>query len=188
MRKILFVALAIMACVSVKAQNTDLKNEIGIYYGFGSASNIVSTYGEAFNVDSQTSFWGPIGLEYFHHVTPLIGVGGVASIAGCKYDHGYGSDVTLRSTYYTVMPAVKFDWLRREHFGLYSELAAGVIIMSNTSSGKPAKNETLEDETTTNFMWQATAIGVEFGSAFRGFCELGIGEKGIFCAGLKYKF
>ena len=32
------------------------------------------------------------------------------------------------------------------------------------------------------------SLGVEFGSAFRGFCELGFGEKGILCAGVRYKF
>ena len=146
-------------------------------------SDIVSTYAGAFSFssDDQSGFWGPIGIEYFYHVSPVVGVGAVASIAGCKYDHS-----SFKANYYTVMPAVKFNWLRRDHFGLYSELAAGMIIMQTKVDG--TNHSDAKEESTTDFMWQATALGVEFGSAFRGFCELGFGEKGILCAGMRYKF
>ena len=184
MKKILLIVVAaMMATLSLKAQSYEPKNEIGIYYGFGSASDIVSTYAGAFSFssDDQSGFWGPIGIEYFYHVSPVVGVGAVASIAGCKYDHS-----SFKANYYTVMPAVKFNWLRRDHFGLYSELAAGMIIMQTKVDG--TNHSDAKEESTTDFMWQATALGVEFGSAFRGFCELGFGEKGILCAGVRYKF
>jgi hypothetical protein len=37
---------------------------------------------------------------------------------------------------------------------------------------------------------QKHEVGVFYGagSAFRGFVEAGVGEKGLFCAGLRYKF
>lgn len=38
------------------------------------------------------------------------------------------------------------------------------------------------------FNWQASLIGMEFGGAFRGFVELGMGEQGIILGGLRYKF
>jgi hypothetical protein len=38
-------------------------------------------------------------------------------------------------------------------------------------------------------MFQGTGIGLEAGSeAIRAFAELGFGEKGTLCAGLRYKF
>ena len=37
-------------------------------------------------------------------------------------------------------------------------------------------------------MYHLSALGVEFGSNIRGFAELGFGEKGVLCAGLRYKF
>jgi hypothetical protein len=41
----------------------------------------------------------------------------------------------------------------------------------------------------TSFIFQATAVGAEFGGErFRGFVEAGVGEKGLLCAGLRYKF
>ena len=39
------------------------------------------------------------------------------------------------------------------------------------------------------FNWQLSLIGVEAGSPYmRAFAELGFGEQGIVCAGLRYKF
>jgi len=63
---------------------------------------------------------------------------------------------------------------------MYSKLALGVLIGSD--SGEP------NDKTTAALGWQASAVGAEFGSSFRGFVELGFGEQGILLAGLRYKF
>ena len=39
------------------------------------------------------------------------------------------------------------------------------------------------------FNWQFSFIGVEVGSPYlRGFAELGTGEQGVVCAGIRYKF
>ena len=40
-----------------------------------------------------------------------------------------------------------------------------------------------------HFNWQASLIGIEVGSpTVRGFAEVGMGEQGIVCAGLRCKF
>lgn len=178
MRKILLLTAFLVASVAVNAQDDDLKNEIGVYYGFGSASKVVSTIGAAlsFSSSDQKGFWGPVGVEYYRHVTPVVAVGGMASIAGCKY----GDDKAGKGTFITVMPSVKFNWLRKEYFGMYSSLSAGVII------AKIKNND--QSESKTSFIGQATAVGAEFGGQFRGFVELGFGERGVLTAGLRYKF
>jgi hypothetical protein len=45
-----------------------------------------------------------------------------------------------------------------------------------------------KSENITSFMGHATALGAEFGGPFRGFIELGFGERGMLSAGLRYKF
>lgn len=178
------VATILVTTLSINAQNDDLRNEIGVYYGFGAASSIVSTVGTAFGSaisgSDQSGFWGPVGVEYYYHVTPVIGVGAIASIAGCNWAHN--NDLT--TTYITVMPSVKFNWLRKDHFGLYSSLAAGVMIEKNSSKIKGVKDSSTDG----NFMWQVCGLGAEVGGQFRGFAELGFGEKGVLCVGLRYKF
>ena len=183
MKKLFVMMAMMMAALTVNAQNDDLKNEIGVFYGFDSASNIVSSIGTAFNWDSsdQTGFWGPVGIEYYRHLTPVVAVGAVASIAGCTWSKN--DDFT--SKYYTIMPSVKFNWLRRNHFGMYSAVSAGFMIHSASQK----RNGNKETESQTSFMIQLTGIGAEVGGEnVRAFAEVGVGEKGILCAGLRYKF
>ncbi len=183
MKKIyLMVAVTIMTVANVNAQD-ELKNEIGVYYGFGSCSDIISTFGTSFNFDrsDQTSMWGPVGVEYYYHVTPGVAFGAMASIAGCTWSKN--SDAS--SKYITVMPSVKFNWLRKTHFGLYSSLAAGIMFFSTSIKDENGKDKS---ENITSFMGHATALGAEFGGPFRGFIELGFGERGMLSAGLRYKF
>ena len=97
------IAVLMVASVSAYAQNDDLKNEIGVFYGFESASSyssiISGAFVSAFSSSSRGGKWGPIG------------------------------------------------------------------------------------------MFQGTGIGIEAGGeAIRAFAELGFGEKGTLCAGLRYKF
>ena len=185
------VVVAIMTIVNVNAQD-ELKHEVGVFYGLGSASDILSTLTSAFAAAAgdQSSWWGPIGVEYYYHLTPVVGLGAVAEYAKCKAMDDKVKVVGLNETFITVMPSVKFNWLRKKHFGMYSGLSAGVMLLSMSVDDKvKASNPDAKDETLTRFMFQATALGAEFGGEqFRGFVEAGFGEKGMLCAGLRYKF
>lgn len=185
------VVVAIMTIVNVNAQD-ELKHEVGVFYGLGSASDILSTLTSAFAAAAgdQSSWWGPVGVEYYYHLTPVVGLGAVAEYAKCKAMDDKAKVVGLNETFITVMPSVKFNWLRKKHFGMYSGLSAGVMLLSMSVDDKvKASNPDAKDETLTRFMFQATALGAEFGGEqFRGFVEAGFGEKGMLCAGLRYKF
>ena len=181
-----------VALLSMSAQAQDCKHEIGAFYGFDSASNIFSIVSSAISAASgdQSSFWGPIGLEYYYHVSPVVGVGAVAAYAGCKAEDEKTRKNDLTESFFTVMPSVKFNWLRKKNFGMYSAVSAGVMFCSvSCNDNAKANDPKAKDETLTTFMFQATALGAEFGGEqFRGFVEAGIGEKGLLCAGLRYRF
>ncbi len=188
---LVMVVAAMMATVSVNAQD-ELKHEVGVFYGFESASNILSILTSSISAAAgdQSSFWGPIGAEYYYHVSPVVGVGAVAAYAGCKAEDEKTGQNDLTETYLTVMPSVKFNWLRKKNFGMYSALSAGVMFCSiSCNDNAKANDPKAKDETLTAFIFQATALGAEFGGEqFRGFVEAGLGEKGLLCAGLRYKF
>ena len=178
------IAAMMVAALTASAQNDDPKNEIGLYYGLGAASDIFSIFAHAFTFssDDQHGYWGPIGVEYYYHTSPAIAIGAAASIAGCSW--GKGSD-DYSAKYITVMPSVKFNWLRKSHFGMYSSLSAGVMFMSHNIDDKYIDDK----DQSVWFMGQVTPLGMEFGSQnFRGFTELGIGEKGFLALGLRYKW
>ena len=88
----------------------------------------------------------------------------------------------------SLIPTVKFDWLRKKHFGLYSKAGFGMSIMYESQKGE---NGSDTDYTDTSVIpnFEATLIGAEVGSeTWRGFAEYGVGEQGMLCAGLRYKF
>ena len=190
MKKVLFTICIALLGMSTQAQ--ELKHEVGAFYGAGSASNLFSFYTTALGatVGEQGSWMGPIGVEYYYHISPAVAFGAVVEYATCKALNTTTQKQDFRETFITVMPSVKFNWLRKTHFGLYSALSAGVMILS-VSCGDDVKaaDPSAKDETTPSFIFQATALGAEFGgAAFRGFIEAGVGEKGLLCAGLRYKF
>lgn len=190
MKKVFMMLVAAMiATVSVNAQ--DEKNEVGVFYGIESASNILSIYSSMFSAAAgdQSSWWGPVGAEYYYHISPVVAVGGVAVYAGCKAEDKKSGRKDLSETYLTLMPSVKFNWLRKKSFGMYSGLSAGLMIASiSIDDNLKSVDPEAKDETLASFMFQATALGIEFGGNVRGFVEAGLGEKGTLCAGIRYKF
>lgn len=198
--RVLLAALAISAFMCVPAQAQDeleTRHEIAVSYGavpnsvwIDIFSDVVpAIFGEA---HENTHYIGPIGLEYYYHTSPLIGVGVVGVFATNNEDAFRDKKMTahINKSYTTLMPSVKFNWLRKKHFGMYSALSAGAMFASvKCNDNAKAADPNAKDETVTVFMFQVTALGVEFGGQqFRGFVEAGAGEKGLLCAGLRYKF
>ena len=126
----LMVVAAMMVTMNVNAQNSELKNEIGVSYGAG-MSLIGDGLGNAIGrgiVDgvsgrqwANSKQFGSLSLEYFRHLNPKFAVGGILSYSR------YGEDVVLKSNqvkegertrnYFTVMPAIKCNWIK---LSLYS--------------------------------------------------------------------
>ena len=190
-------AVAMMAAMNVSAQNgyDETKHEVAVSYGLWSNSEIMDAFetiggalvGAKFE---NESFTGPISAEYFYHVKNWLGVGGILAYGQNEQDVFLSreKDGVIKNTYVTLMPAVKFDWLHKKHFGVYSKLAFGATLRNEkfTSDSNSRKDDS-DSEVHVN--WQASLLGMEFGGpTIRGFLELGTGEQGIALVGLRYKF
>ena len=139
----------------------------------------------------------PISVEYFYHPSSWFGFGGILAFNSVKQDivsvdnrNGGGATREVvgdaKKTNFAVMPAVKFDWLRKKHFGMYSKVAAGVTFQSEKQNSNGKK---LIDQNKVNFGCQVSALGLEGGWPFvRAFLELGAGEQGYACFGVRAKF
>lgn len=199
MKKVLIlVAAAMIAAVSVSAQK-DLRHEISLSYGAGSSAQFGEGLGEGLvmAIFSDTEYddgfiLGPISLEYFYHLNnPRVAIGGFVSYS--KWD----SDIQKKNSshdkvgernrsYISVMPSIKYYWTNNDHFGFYSKVAAGAAFLSSTE--KKLEDNKTKDDNSTHFLFQVSAIGLEFGSKFRGYTELGVGEQGFIQVGVRYKF
>ena len=196
-RILMMVAVAMMTAVSASAQNgyDETKHEVAVTYGLGSNSEIIDAYenlggalvGARFE---NEKYFGSLSAEYFYHAKNWLGVGGIFAYGQCEQDvYLLGSkDGVSKNSYLTLMPAVKFDWLRKKHFGMYSKLAVGATLRNEKYTSDTAPNKD-DSDSELHLNWQASLLGIEAGSpTFRGFLELGTGEQGIALVGLRCKF
>ena len=201
MKKFIVMAVtALMVALNVNAQNENLHHELSLSYGLGSIAQLGDGIGEGIALIFSDKEYddgfilGPITAEYFYHFNnPRLAIGG--SVSYSKWD----SDVLIRNShekvgetkrnFFSIMPSFKCYWVNKNHFGLYSKAAAGVGFLTNKSKNIEENKVVKENEESgTYFMFQASFIGAEFGSKFRGFVELGVGDQGFALAGIRYKF
>ena len=198
MKKLLvMIAAAMMAATNVNAQNgyDDTKHEVAISLGGASNSQWIDVF-EDLTVAmlsgklGERNFTGPFSAEYFYHIKNWLGVGGILAYGRSTQDvEESGLKIgDVSNNYITLMPAVKFDWLRKKNFGMYSKLAFGATYRSEKIEYKNSVYEDY-DENGLHVNWQLSVLGIEAGSpTLRGFVELGTGEQGIGLIGLRYKF
>lgn len=202
MKKVfLMVVVAMMTAMSVNAQSNEPRHEIGLSYGLG-ASAVFDGLGYGVSngifdslsgVEAKTKDdLGTVAIEYFYHLNnPRIAIGGIVAFAHYSDDVVKKKDNDIKvgertRDYFTVMPAVKYDWVHKSHFALYSKAAAGVMFHESNEKDLAANKEYKDNDTF--FMYQLSFIGLEFGAKVRGFFEAGVGEQGIILGGVKFKF
>ena len=200
MKKAVFLlVITMMSVVNSMAQTDEPRNEIGISYGVGlsligdgigngiGAGIFDSMVGRKWTNDKQ---FGTLGIEYFRHLdNPKVAVGGILTYAQYSNDVEADDNKVGERTrrYITAMPAVKYMYINKRSFGLYSKLGAGLMYMNlkekDNQTGKSDSNSKLY------LGFQASLLGLEAGSQnVRAFVEAGVGEQGIFLAGLKCRF
>lgn len=161
----------------------------------GGAYTAHYTYGDE-------SYIPTISAEYYYHVNNVIGLGGYVALNGMSRDmyfewtdNNSGSRHkdkvgTAKRRNVSIIPTVKFDWLRKKYIGLYSKAGVGISILYETQKDdidKPGATDYSSTDVIPNI--ELTFFGFEAGSqSWRGFAEYGLGEQGIICAGLRYKF
>lgn len=195
------LAISAMLCFPVQAQESEdeMRHEISISYGAIPNSIWIDIFSDAFPAifgekHEKERYVGPIGLEYYYHTSPLIGVGAVAVFATNNQDARIKEELKSHKirSYYTLMPAVKFNWLRKTNWGMYSKVAIGASLTNASQEDYNESGKLTGKKETTNevfFNFHASLLGVEAGNQHvRGFAELGIGEQGIILGGVRYKF
>lgn len=196
----LLVVAAMMTVVTVQAQSgyEDTKHEVAVSLGGASNSQWIDVFEDVFvsmvgyRFEDGSAF-GPLSVEYFYRLKDWLGIGGIFVYGHSEQDvyqgkvekaNFYGVD---KNNYYTLMPAAKFDWLRKKNFGVYSKVGVGATLRTEKTDYKDDKDN--YDESTLHVNWQLSLLGLEAGGPkFRGFVELGCGEQGIALIGLRYKF
>lgn len=204
-----FKLLLLLLCVALltKAQeiynpDTDFKrNEISVSAGIGTSVEFIDAYADVFATllvgnTTNNTYSGSYSIEYSHRINRLIGLGCIASYEHSSSDYSNiylqgNSDFmgSQKNDYYTLIPTIKFNWLRRKYLTLYSKGGIGItyrhskdIPSSSQSEGKVEKDDDFF------FNFQESPIGIELGRTLCGFAEVGFGQQGCLIIGAKYKF
>lgn len=177
-----FVLLALLMPFALNAQ--DYRHEISVSYGLLSFSNIydmASAFPENSKfdkLDAVASLVGPVSIEYYNRVSNWFSLGltGVySSIEGDVVDNNKTS-YHIRGRHITAMPGIKLHWLRTSGFNMYSKACIGASF-----------NKDRENKNSVMMNFQLSPVGIEFGTHFCVFGELGFGEQGVLNLGLRAK-
>lgn len=204
----LILALAMVMPHGMKAQ----ENEISVSYGRGSLPAITYTMASVFapvfsfgllEIEDSHSL-GCVTAGYWHYFNERLSVGADLSAELFKLcfnqydgkdDNGkakYRPGDWQRLDFVTLMPGVKYKWVSRSHFGMYSKLSAGATMYYQHDISVQADESETEErvaDTDFSFAMQFSPLGIEAGNeSVRGFTEIGFGMEGIILAGVRYIF
>ncbi len=127
---------------------------------------------------------GSINMGYMYRLTPALTVGGMFVYSGAM-SSAVSKGGYIYDNFYSILPQVKFVWYRSGIVGLYSRLAAGVLIADRQYQVGPA----VEDgATAATFTFQVSPLGVELGRTIAGFAEVGFGATGVLTLGVRARF
>ncbi len=107
-------------------------------------------------------------------------------IGGFIYAFMPYSEINIKSKSQFFLPSVKYSWISKEHFCLYSKLGLGAqhykIDITSGSNDYASLDRYIEK---VKFAYQLSALGIEFGGErLRASIDFGYGKQGIVNAGL----
>jgi hypothetical protein len=180
---------AVGQCPSNKGQ-LELAISYGLMTGDQFSDQVSNNPAKKMTYNSGNAFFT---LRYHFFSCLALGLAGGVTDAKGQYTDAYHPSV-VTSTYQQHVTTVAFEvyyvYTFRKYLEVFTFLGAGPEFGNTPSTTSPAPNNT--GVTTTDgreaIKVQYTPIGIRVGGRLAGFAELGIGYKGLFNAGISYKF
>lgn len=128
--------------------------------------------------------WFTLGIEggawikeWLYVGGTVVYVSGVRTIREAPHNKRVGA---FNFNSYTLMPMVRFAWVRSGIVQLYSSLGLGVGVSHFDQNGGTTW--------VSNVAYDLTFIGISVGRKFFGYCDLGAGSRGVLSAGIGFRF
>ena len=194
------VALLIISSFVCLAQTDESRHEIAVSYGYitlPQAVDFISVAGatvlgglfvgivDVLTPEDQeypkridNGGTGGFSFQYLYSLNRTIKLGGTVCYESTWGEWSDGSRYIIH--YPAIMATSKFIWFNREHFGMYSKVSLGLMLLLDGVN---------EDKPIPMFAGQVSSVCMEFGGkALRGFLETGCGNQGLLNFGVKYSF
>lgn len=210
MKAIPALLTAALLCAGTVAANAQWRkpfktNDFVVKYGYLSCMTIVKSLGNVeqndvgqatLETDNRKSI-GAVSAEFMHRKRQKFsfGIGATweRTTEDCLYPTPFDGDINagqLTNTYITVTPMIRFNWIDRTFFMMYTRLAAGFTFILDKWDGSSADydNWDVKSEKQHYFGYQISPLGFAFGRRICGFVEIGFGCQGLAQAGIMFKF
>lgn len=151
-RSLIIIIASILSCAAASAQITDKKHEVRIGIGENTMQRVAfrdtphSTYSNlpsgSFKESQGHSYIPHFFVEYNYNIKKWLSVGAQLDLSGFSWTDCYynaGSDIIARSEAQNcinacILPQVRFNWLRKQYFTMYSAIRAGIDINGGTET------------------------------------------------------
>ena len=194
------VALLIISSFICLAQTDESRHEIAVSYGYitlPQAIDFISVTGatvlgglfvgivdvltpgdQEYPKRIDNGGTGGFSFQYLYSLHRKIKLGGTVCYESTWGEWSDGSNYIIH--YPAIMATSKFIWFNREHFGMYSKVSLGLMLLLDGMN---------EDKPIPMFAGHVSSVCMEFGGkALRGFLETGYGNQGLLNFGVKYSF
>jgi len=172
---------------STKQHQAELYNNFYVSYGLGSLFYFINHYDAT--ADHTT---GTFQLGYARSLNKVVAVGFLLSYSSIgrseeSDNHSYGNDYKVDDILWQGIANVRFQYLNRPSFCMYSGVGIGVTMDNykrtySNNSNPEKKGQNLYPA------GQLTLLGFRIGRALSFFGEFGVGTNSIINAGISYKF
>lgn len=129
--------------------------------------------------------WVSVGVEFGRWLKDWLYVGGVAVWTGGFAKEVYSANFHRFNTYnynaLSLMPEVRFAWLRRGVIQLYSGLGLGV-------GGSVYEYPGCDVQMRAGVSYDVTFFGLSVGRKWFGYFDISAGNRGVFTFGIGYRF
>lgn len=195
-RNFIILIVSICSCIisnSTKAQ----KNEINVSYGTVTSSEISELFSETILTGFTGGLYsfknfkstGAINVDYYRSASKRFKFGGAFIYEQFSREISFNKEFSgkTKNNYITVMPQIKFLYIAKPAFELYSGLGLGASLRNETFD--PKETNTKKQKDSEIFMaFHANLLGIRVGKKLGGFAEIGFGNKGLINAGISYRF
>lgn len=211
MKKRFGIAVMILALLTpaLQAQEESYKkNEIGINagffstsggirYGIGGFGDIMDGFYYGGNRNIGINLYGHYGMHYYHQLLRWLQLGVKATVEPMSIkQYEYGSKTKLaketQKVFATLMPSVRFTYINKPKFRLYSGVDMGLRYYSRHDNNYKAEAEnSAVEESRVQLISGAvnvTPIGMTFGSKLYGLFETNLGFDALLKIGIGYRF
>ena len=198
MKKITFIILLSLIASAISAQREYLPRELSFSYGLGAYNlpqTIYTRQGFGPYDLSKMVLLGTYSGGYTFYLSEKFGIGVVFSflridadlLLRSNYTHSEGD---FRETHSAVIPNIKYNWVTKNFFSIYSRGGIGFYSMKTSYNIAISSSESIaETRAKTYVAWQVSPLGIEIGPpAVACFIEGGYGYMGMVQFGMRFRF